>query len=80
VLATPLRAARADAARLWMTSVALPAPVRTAIARLLDATAGDEPRAIVPAIGRVIDVTAPYLNKPARFELDRLAVRLGGPR
>ena len=77
-LAAPLRTARADAARLWMTSVALPAPVRTAITRLIDASAGDDLRAVLPAIGRVIDVTAPYLDTPARFELDRLAVRLGG--
>jgi hypothetical protein len=61
-----------------MTSVALPAPVRTAITRLIDATAGDDPRAVLSAIGRVIDVTAPYLDTPARFELGRLAVRLGG--
>ena len=32
-LALPLRAARADAARIWLTSVALPAPVRAAIAQ-----------------------------------------------
>jgi hypothetical protein len=73
-----LRAARADAARLWMSSVALPAPVRSAIARLVDATAGDDPKAVGTALGKVMDVTAPYLDKPARFEMDRLAVILRG--
>jgi hypothetical protein len=77
-LAQPLRAARADAARLWMTSVALPAPVRTAITRLVEATAREEPRALSSALGRVMDVTAPFLDRPARFELEQLAVRLGG--
>ena len=77
VLDNPMRLARAEAARLWMTSVALPAPVRTAIVRLVDATAADDVRTVITAIRKVIDVTAPYLDKEARFELERLAVRLG---
>ena len=78
VLDNPMRLARAEAARLWMTSVALPTPVRTAIVRLVDATAADDVRTVITAIRKVIDVTAPYLDKEARFELERLAVRLGG--
>jgi hypothetical protein len=78
VLAPPLRVARADAARVWLTSVALPAPVRAAIGKLVDATAGNDDRMIVLALAKVTDTTAPQLNRSARAELDRLAARFGG--
>ncbi|HEV8409019.1 MAG TPA: hypothetical protein VGQ30_00835 [Gemmatimonadaceae bacterium] len=74
-LAPPLRAARADAARVWLTSVAVPAPVRAAIGKLIDATAGNDTRAIGATLAKVTDVTAPLLSKGARSELDRLAAR-----
>ena len=73
-----LRIARADAARLWMSSVALPAPVRIAIASLLDASTTDNPAALAAALGKVGDVAAPHLDRAARLELDRLAARLRG--
>jgi hypothetical protein len=74
-LAAALRAARADSARVWLTSVALPAPVRTAVLRLVEATAGDDARAIAAALAKVTDVTAPQLLRGARSELDRLGAR-----
>jgi len=76
-LAPALRAARADAARVWLSSVALPATVRTAIGKLVDASAGSDDRTIVAALEKVTDVTAPVLTKGARSELDRLAARFG---
>lgn len=76
VLASPFRVARAEAARLWMSSVALPAPVRHAIAGLLDASAADDPAALCAALAKVADVTAPQLDRAARLELDRLATRI----
>jgi hypothetical protein len=77
-LAAPLRAARADAARVWLTSVALPAPVRAAIARLVEATSGNDHKSIVTSLAKVTDVTALVLTRGARSELDRLAARFGG--
>jgi hypothetical protein len=77
MLAPPLRAARADAARVWLSSVTLPAPVRAAITKLVDASAGTDDRTIVAALEKVTDVTAPVLTKGARSELDRLAARFG---
>jgi hypothetical protein len=74
-LALPLRAARADAARIWLTSVALPAPVRAAIGKLVDASAGNDDRAILTAINKVTDVTAQLLTRGARSDLDRLAAQ-----
>jgi hypothetical protein len=77
-LAPPLRVARADGARLWLSSVALPAPVRAAIGKLVDASAGNDDRMILASLAKVTDVTAPMLTRGARSELDRLAARFGG--
>lgn len=77
-LAAPLRAARAEGARLWLTSVALPAPVRAAIARLVEATSAGDHKMIATSLAKVTDVTALVLNRGARSELDRLAARFGG--
>jgi hypothetical protein len=77
VLAPTIRAARADAARTWLSSVALPAPVRTAIAKLVDATAGNDEKLVATALAKVTDVTAPVLSRGARSELDRLASKFG---
>jgi hypothetical protein len=77
-LAPPLRIARADAARLWLSSVALPVPVRAAIGKLVDASAGNDDRMILASLAKVTDVTAPMLTRGARSELDRLAARFGG--
>jgi hypothetical protein len=77
-LAPPLRAARADAARAWLSSVALPAPVRAAIGKLVDSSAGNDDRLILSSLAKVTDVTAPLLTRGARSELDRLAARFGG--
>jgi hypothetical protein len=78
LLALPLRAARAEAARLWLTSVALPPAVRTAVLNLVDATATDDPGAIAFALAKVTEVTAPQLDRGARSELDRVGARLRG--
>ena len=75
-LLQPLRKARADAAKLWLSSVSLPAPVRTSVLKLIDATTVDDRRIVAQALGKVTDVTAPHLDRGARSELERLAARL----
>lgn len=77
-LLQPLRKTRADAAKLWLSSVALPAAVRTAVLRLIDASTGDDRRAVALALAKVTDVTALHLDRGARSELERLAARLTG--
>jgi hypothetical protein len=75
-LLQPLRKARADAAKLWLSSVSLPATVRTSVLKLIDATTVDDRRIVAQALGKVTDVTAPHLDRGARSELERLAARL----
>jgi hypothetical protein len=77
-LSAAVRGARAEAARLWMSSLTLPAPVRAALIKLVVATAGDDHRVIAAALDKVIDVTAPLLDRGARSELDRLGTRFAG--
>jgi hypothetical protein len=76
-LPAPARRQRADAAKVWLSAVTLPAPVRTAIARVVDLSASDDRKAIAQGVAKVTEVTAPYLDRHARLELERLAARLG---
>ena len=71
-LTQPLRAERAASAKSWMSTVALPAPVRPALARLVDASAGER-RMVAEALLGVLSVTAVVIDASARAELDQLA-------
>lgn len=75
-LPAPIRAARAAGARRWYAALALPASVRAVFVRVADATAGDEPALIAPAIGALIDAVARALDPGARAELDALVRQL----
>jgi len=77
-LSTVLRRTRADGGRHWLSSIALSAPVRTAVARLLEATAVDDPHQAAVALTKGIEGTAPHLDRAARLELERLVARLKG--
>ena len=66
------RAARAAAARGWLAALALPAPVRAAAGRLIEATAGDSHALVAEMMAGVTAVTAPYLDGAARLELEGL--------
>jgi hypothetical protein len=74
-LSSPTRAERAVHARNWLATLTLPTPVRPALMRLVDASAG-EPLSLSPAVRAVILATAAFLDTAARMELDQLAVAL----
>ena len=70
------RAERANGARHWLSTLALPAnAVRTSLTRLIDATTGD-PADAGRCVSSVIDVTGSYLEPAARTELEHLAKAL----
>jgi hypothetical protein len=70
-----IRGERAAAAKNWLATVTLPAPVRPTLVRLVEAsTAGRTTSAA--AVRGVIAATANQLDKPARLELERLAEAL----
>ena len=70
-----VRSERAVAAKSWLATVALPANVRPALARLVEAT-GFGREATAAALRAVIAVTSPQLDKGCRSELDQLAEAL----
>jgi len=67
------RKSRAQGTRTWLGSAAIPAPARTALAKLADALVTREPAPVSDALGAVIAVTASRLDPGARLELGRLA-------
>jgi hypothetical protein len=77
-LSASVRATRAAGARAWLSSLALPAGMRTPLAKLMDATGGEDRRAVAVALGRVADAASGPLDAAARQELERLAQRLTG--
>jgi hypothetical protein len=78
-LPVALRAQRAVAARNWIASVALSAPVRRAVLRLVDASeaetaAGNE--SLPAAVQGVTSVTANLLAPAAHLELEQFGASL----
>jgi hypothetical protein len=67
------RRARAAGARHWLGASTLPAPIRAAISRLVEATGAEPKTAIQAALDSVIAVTANHLEQAARLELSKLA-------
>jgi hypothetical protein len=71
-VSTETRVARATHARSWLSSMAVPAPVRPVLVKLIDTT-GAGGTATAQAIVAVISATGTYLDDGARLELERLA-------
>jgi hypothetical protein len=69
------RTERCVAAKQWLASVALPAPVRAPLAKLVDSSTG-KPAAVAEALRGVMAVTADYLDSGARSELNQLSTAL----
>lgn len=72
------RRTRAEAARLWLGALTLPAKTRTALLRAFAATAADDGASAADALVQVMEVTAPHLDRGARSELVRLSDELRG--
>lgn len=71
------RVTRAGAARTWLASLALPAPLRAPLTRAIDATKGEGGAAAGAALVTVADAAASYLDGPALAELRAFAAQLG---
>jgi hypothetical protein len=73
-----VRAERATNAKHWLSTLALPSPVRPALVRLIDASASDG-TTVAEALAGVITVTANFLDSGARSDLMKLAAVLEQP-
>src|SRR4051812_32103985 len=71
------RGERAASAKSWLSTLALPATVRPALLKAIEASAGAAAGA-GSAVRDVISVTANFLDSAARLELDQLAGALAG--
>jgi hypothetical protein len=71
-LSAPVRAARANAARQWLSTLALPAALRAPFSRLAEATSGADRAVQRTALRAVIDAAAPVLDGHSRAELEKL--------
>jgi hypothetical protein len=66
------RAPRAQAARGWLGALALPAGQRTAVARVIDASAGEAMAPIATALERLREALARQLDNGSLAELSAL--------
>jgi uncharacterized protein (DUF2267 family) len=73
VLSPNQKNTRAQGARHWLGSAAIPTQVRSALSRLAESTGGEDRGAIKAALDSVMTVTANHLDSRARLELGRLA-------
>ena len=70
------RESRADQARLWIGTIAVPQVPKVAAARVIELSAKGDREGLAEALAKVTDVTAPYLDRGARSELDSLSAKL----
>ena len=70
------RGVRAAAARTWLASLALPAPLRAPLNKVIESTREDVSSAVAAALVTVADVAASYLDGPSLAELRALAAQL----
>jgi hypothetical protein len=74
------RRGRATAARTWLVSLALPAPIRAALSRVIDAVLEESDGALADALALVTTVASGQLDGAAQAELAALVAQLrAGP-
>ena len=71
-IAPEARAERASAARTWLSSLALPAGVRPSLARVIEASAGDDSAALAAAVEKAAETAARLLDAASAAELSML--------
>ena len=64
-----VRITRANGARVWLAALALPAPLRQSLARLVDATTSVDREGLEASLRSVIEVGTPQLDALAIAEL-----------
>src|SRR5687768_16369018 len=72
-LAADQQRARVQGVKQWLGSAALPAPLKGALTRLVEATVSEDREVAKSALDSVIAVTANQIDPGARLELSRLA-------
>lgn len=71
-----MRAARCAGAKAWLGTIAIPSPVRAPIAKLAEASATADAKAMAGLVGSLAKAAESFLDAGSRAELDALAARL----
>lgn len=74
-----LRRSRANAARAWLSALALPSSSRLIISRAIDASAGAEREALAQSWEGVVTLVTPGADLATRAELRRVSLMLNPP-
>ena len=78
---TPLSAAarrgRGVGARVWFSTLTLPAATRVPLARGVEATEGESRAQVADALAALIEIARPLLDSPSRAEIADLLTALG---
>ncbi len=77
-LAATTRRARGVGARVWFSTLTLPAVTRGPIARLVEATDGASRAAAAEALAAFAEIARPTLDTGSRGEIAELIATLGG--
>ncbi len=77
-LTPSVRADRAQRARGWLASLALSAPLRTAVVRVAELSGATNVQGLAPAVMGMAVAAARQLDAASRVELEKLAARLEG--
>ena len=78
-LCVSTRESRAAGARVWFSTLTLPASTRAPIARLVDATEGEDPGRVAAAMADVARATTQVLDRRSRAELAAIVAALERP-
>jgi hypothetical protein len=73
------RAARCVGAKAWLGTMAIPAPVRTPVAKCAEASMLADAGAMAALVSALAKAANSFLDPAARGELDALAARLSRP-
>jgi hypothetical protein len=71
-LPLPLRQTRAAAARVWFSTLALPARARLAAQRVVDASATDDRQGLAAGLEELTEVASGVLDRASHLELRAL--------
>jgi hypothetical protein len=73
------RRSRAAGARVWFSTLTLPAATRAPIARFVDAAESDDPALVGNALADVAKALGALLDVPSRAELSGIVKALAAP-
>ena len=76
-LSATARRGRGVGARVWLSTLTLPAATRIPLARVVEATEGVERAPVATALAAFAEIAKPMLDAPSRLEIAELIAAVG---